>query len=162
VAKVGRAVGGEQAARRGSRRGANPQLLSIGQLAALTGVSSRTIRYYEELGILPQPRRSPGGTRKYTQDYRFYVEGALALKELGFRLEEIELIGRIALGQPVSVEQRAQVAELVRENMRTLEHKIKVLNRLREVLLEETRQAGGNDEQLARFADILGVPGQAS
>jgi DNA-binding transcriptional MerR regulator len=161
VAKLGgRGTGGEGETQRGSRRSGHPQLLSIGQLAALTGVSSRTIRYYEELGILPQPRRSPGGTRKYTQDYRFYVEGALALKELGFRLEEIELIGRIALGQPVSADQRAQVAELVRQNMRTLEHKIKVLHRLREVLLEEIRLPAGNDEHRARFADILGVPDQ--
>ncbi len=144
------------------RRGGESELLSIGQLAALTGVSSRTIRYYEELGILPQPRRSPGGTRKYTHDYRFYVEGALALKELGFRLEEIELIGRVALGQPVSAEQRAQVADLVRENMRTLEHKIKVLNRLREVLLEETQAADAGNQHLTRFADILGVPSEAS
>jgi DNA-binding transcriptional MerR regulator len=143
-------------------RGGESELLSIGQLAALTGVSSRTIRYYEELGILPQPRRSPGGTRKYTHDYRFYVEGALALKELGFRLEEIELIGRVALGQPVSPEQRAQVAELVRDNMRTLEHKIKVLNRLREILLEEAKGADAGDQHLTRFADILGVPGEAS
>lgn len=143
---------------RPSRRGGDPELLSIGQLAALTGVSSRTIRYYEELGILPQPRRSPGGTRKYTKDFRFYVEGALALKELGFRLEEIELIGRVALGQPVSAEQRATVAEIVRENMRTLEHKIKVLNRLRDVLVEEAREAPAGDA-VARYADILGVPG---
>jgi DNA-binding transcriptional MerR regulator len=133
-------------------------LLSIGQLAEMTGVSSRTIRYYEELGILPPPRRSPGGTRKYTQDYRFYVEGALALKELGFRLEEIELIGKIALGQPVSAGQRAQVAELVRENMQALEHKIKVLHRLREILVSEA--ADPASDQLARYADILGVPGE--
>jgi DNA-binding transcriptional MerR regulator len=38
-------------------------LVSIGQLAKEAGVSSRTIRYYEELGILPEPRRSPGGSR---------------------------------------------------------------------------------------------------
>lgn len=145
---------------RSPRRGSDPDLLSIGQLAALTGVSSRTIRYYEELGILPPPRRSPGGTRKYTRDFRFYVEGALALKELGFRLEEIELIGRVALGQPVSGEERAMVADLVRENMRTLEHKIKVLTRLRDVLVEEAGDApAADDEPLARFADILGVPG---
>ncbi len=141
------------------RQGGDPDLLSIGQLAALTGVSSRTIRYYEELGILPQPRRSPGGTRKYSRDYRFYVEGALALKELGFRLKEIELIGRVALGQPVSAEQRAQIAELVRENMQTLEHKIKVLNRLRDVLLEEDEEVeGGGTGPATRLADILGVP----
>jgi DNA-binding transcriptional MerR regulator len=142
---------------RPARRAANSELLSIGQLAALTGVSSRTIRYYEELGILPQPRRSPGGTRKYPQDYRFYVEGALALKELGFSLEEIELIGRIALGEAVSAAERTTVAELVGENMQTLEHKITVLNRLRDVLLAETQAAS-----LARYADILGVPGAGS
>jgi DNA-binding transcriptional MerR regulator len=142
---------------RPSRRSASG-LLSIGQLAEMTGVSSRTIRYYEELGVLPPPHRSPGGTRKYTQDYRFYVEGALALKELGFRLEEIELIGRIALGQEVSTAQRAQVAELVRENLQALEHKIKVLNRLREILVSEA--AGPASDQLARYADVLGVPGE--
>jgi Predicted transcriptional regulators len=131
-------------------------LLSIGQLAEMTGVSSRTIRYYEEMGILPPPRRSPGGTRKYTQDYRFYVEGALALKELGFRLEEIELIGKIALGEDVAARQRARVAELVRENMQALEHKIKVLNRLREILMSEAAEAPG--DSLARYADTLGVP----
>lgn len=124
------------------RRRGGSDLLSIGQLAEMTGVSSRTIRYYEELGILPEPRRSPGGTRKYTPDHRFYVEGALALKDLGFRLEEIELIGRIALGEKVPAEQRARVAELVRDNMRGLEHKIKVLHRLREILLDEA--AGEN------------------
>ncbi len=119
------------------RRRGGDDLLSIGQLAELTGVSSRTIRYYEELGILPEPRRSPGGTRKYTRDHRFYVEGALALKDLGFRLEEITLIGRIALGQEVSAEQRDRVAELIRLNMRGLEHKINVLTRLRDVLLDK-------------------------
>ena len=142
---------------RPSRRAASG-LLSIGQLAELTGVSSRTIRYYEELGVLPPPQRSPGGTRKYTQDYRFYVEGALALKELGFRLEEIELIGKIALGQAVSAAQRAQVADLVRENMQALEHKIKVLNRLREILVSEADPG----DQRARYADALGVPGDGA
>jgi DNA-binding transcriptional MerR regulator len=143
------------------RRRGGDDLLSIGQLAEMTGVSNRTIRYYEELGILPEPRRSPGGTRKYTRDHRFYVEGALALKDLGFRLEEIELIGRIALGEKVPAEQRARVAELVRGNMRGLERKIKVLHRLREILLDEaggdaTTGGGDGSEGLSRLAGPLG------
>ena len=81
------------------------RLMNIGELATLTGVSSRTIRYYEELGILPEPERSPGGTRRYSQDYRFYVEGALALKDLGFTLEEIQLIGRMALGRSATAKE---------------------------------------------------------
>ena len=77
-------------------------LVSIGQLAKAAGVSSRTIRYYEELGILPEPRRSPGGTRKYPREYRGYIDTALALKDLGFRLEEIKPLARLALGRSVS------------------------------------------------------------
>ena len=65
-------------------------LVSIGQLAKAAGVSSRTIRYYEELGILPEPQRTSGGTRKYPREYCGYIETALALKDLGFRLEEVK------------------------------------------------------------------------
>src|SRR4051794_18057446 len=71
--------------------------LSIGELAKQTGVSTRTIRYYEELGILPTPERTEGGTRRYPSDYIFYVEGARILKQLGFGLEEIAELGQFAL-----------------------------------------------------------------
>ena len=117
------------------------KLLTIGELAALAGVSSRTIRYYEELGILPEPERSAGGTRRYTPDYRFYIEGALALKDVGFTLEEVRLIGRIALGQKVGARQRAQISKIIAERMDSLEHKINVLRRLHDIL-EEERSTG--------------------
>src|SRR5450759_4967401 len=90
-------------------------LVSIGQLAKDAGVSSRTIRYYEELGILPEPRRSPGGTRKYSREYRGYIATALALKDLGFRLEEIKPLARLASGRSVSATQRDTAARLVQE-----------------------------------------------
>ena len=77
-------------------------LVSIGQLAKAAGVSSRTIRYYEELGILPEPRRSAGGTRKYPSEYSGYIAATLALKDLGFRLDEIKPLARLALGRSVS------------------------------------------------------------
>jgi DNA-binding transcriptional MerR regulator len=113
-------------------------LLSIGQLAKQTGVSSRTIRYYEELGILPEPKRSPGGTRKYPPEYRFYLEGALALKELDFSLEEIKLLGRLALGRNLSRQEREQALETVRHKMQRLERKIEILHQLRSVLQDPT------------------------
>ena len=74
-------------------------LVSIGQLAKAAGVSSRTIRYYEELGILPEPRRSAAAPGKYPREYCGYIETALALKDLGFRLEEIKPLARLALGR---------------------------------------------------------------
>lgn len=105
-------------------------LVSIGQLAKATGVSSRTIRYYEELGILPEPRRSPGGTRKYPKEYGGYIEAALALKDLGFKLEEVKPLARLAAGRSVSAGQRDAAARLVEEKIDALARQVTVLRRL--------------------------------
>ncbi len=110
--------------------GDTPDLVSIGQLARDAGVSSRTIRYYEELGILPQPRRSPGGTRKYPREYSGYIAAALALKELGFRLEEVKPLARLAAGRAVSQSQRDAAARVVEAKIEALARQVTMLRRL--------------------------------
>ncbi len=107
-------------------------LVSIGQLAKAAGVSSRTIRYYEELGILPEPRRTSGGTRKYPREYCGYIETALALKDLGFRLEEVKPLARLALGRAIAPGQRARAAQLVEDRIQALDRQVAVLRKLRE------------------------------
>ena len=42
-----------------------PSRLTIGQLARLTGLGAKTIRYYEDIGLLPRPPRGPNGYRHY-------------------------------------------------------------------------------------------------
>ena len=42
--------------------------MRIGQLAVQTGFSVRTIRFYEQSGLLPAPSRTPAGYRSYDQD----------------------------------------------------------------------------------------------
>jgi DNA-binding transcriptional MerR regulator len=111
-------------------------LVSIGQLAKAAGVSSRTIRYYEELGILPEPRRSPGGTRKYPKEYGRYVAAALALKDLGFRLEEVKPLARLAAGRTVSPGQRDAAAQLVEDKIEALARQVTVLRRLHDSVRE--------------------------
>lgn len=105
-------------------------LVSIGQLAKSAGVSSRTIRYYEEMGILPQPRRTPGGTRKYPRDYGGYIAAALALKDLGFRLDEVKPLARLAAGRTVSQGQREAAARLVAGKIDALARQVTMLRRL--------------------------------
>jgi len=129
--------------------------LSIGELARLTGVSRRTIRYYEELGILPEPARSPGGTRKYPADYVFYVEGALALKEIGFTLEELKLVGRLALAAPMSPAQRTRAVKVIGEKMKTLEHKIRVLTRIHDILEQEGHASPSGQASPKRLVDLI-------
>lgn len=109
-----------------------PGTVSIGQLAREAGVSSRTIRYYEELGILPEPRRTRGGTRKYPREYRSYLETALALKDLGFRLEDVKPLARLVLGKSVSAAQREKAAQLLEHRGRELDEQVKALRKLRD------------------------------
>ncbi len=110
--------------------------LSIGELAKRTSVSTRTIRYYEELGILPAPERTDGGTRRYPSDYIFYVEGARILKQLGFGLEEIAELGQFAL-TGAAASKRTQV--ILQEKLSELEHRIRVLARLKELVAGATK-----------------------
>jgi DNA-binding transcriptional MerR regulator len=129
-------------------------MVNIGQLAKAAGVSCRTIRYYEELGILPEPRRSPGGTRKYPQEYRSYIETALALKDLGFRLEEIKPLARLVLGKVLSPAQRAKAAQLIDGRIGELGEQVAMLHRLR-ASVERSGQA-----DLAGAAGLRPLPGR--
>lgn len=116
------------------------ELLSIGELAKITAVSTRTIRYYEELGILPPPARTAGGTRRYARDYVFYVEGAKTLRQLGFGLEEIAELGKFAL-TGTSASKRTQA--ILQDKLAELEHRIRLLTRLRELILTATATGRG-------------------
>ena len=55
--------------------------LTIGQLARAAGVASRTIRYYEQIGVLPAPNRSAGRYRQYDQSG---VQRLRFVRQLGF------------------------------------------------------------------------------
>lgn len=64
----------------------------IGDVARMCGVTVRTVRYYEDLGLLKTHDRTVGGQRVYTERDVVYLKRILELKELDFSLDEI---GRI-------------------------------------------------------------------
>jgi DNA-binding transcriptional MerR regulator len=67
--------------------------LRIGEVATRAGVSSRTLRYYEELRLLAPSGHSAGGARRYTEDDVARLLRIRELQELmGFDLEEIGAI----------------------------------------------------------------------
>jgi len=104
----------------------------IGEIAEELGVSTRTLRYYEELGLLTPSGRSSGGTRRYGDEDR---QRLLRIRELqaimGFNLEEIreilhaddrlaELAGEYKRGVTPK-RHRAILVEAARLNARTQE-----------------------------------------
>lgn len=71
------------------------ELVSIGKVSAQCGVSARTLRYYEELGLLAPDRHTPGGARRYGPQAIERVRRIRELQSLmGFDLEEIRVIVR--------------------------------------------------------------------
>ena len=59
-------------------------------LAKMSGVSARTLRYYDEIGLLKPVRVAPSGYRIYGQDELDTLQQILFYRELGFPLEEIK------------------------------------------------------------------------
>ncbi|MGH9226895.1 MAG: MerR family DNA-binding protein [Acidimicrobiales bacterium] len=118
--------------------------LTVSRLAEQVGISADAVRYYERIGILPEPDRSPAG-------YRLYDDGAVGLlrfvkraQRFGLRLEEIaELLDirerglcpcghtRELLGRRVAAldEEMATLAELRTDIERMLEQPDGLLHR---------------------------------
>ncbi len=72
-----------------------PDLLSIGEVREIIGVSARTLRYYEELDLLPGVRRRLGGRRVYGQDEVERLRFIQRLKTLGLSLAEIKELNAV-------------------------------------------------------------------
>ncbi|WP_258062720.1 MerR family transcriptional regulator [Arthrobacter sp. B0490] len=64
--------------------------MHIGELAERTGLSLRTIRHYDDVGILPATARTEGGFRVYTEDDLERLMVIRRMKPLGFTLEEMK------------------------------------------------------------------------
>ena len=62
--------------------------LTIGRLSKEAGVNIETIRYYEKIGIMPEPRRSTGGNRLYEEEHIKSLAFIRRSRDLGFSLDE--------------------------------------------------------------------------
>lgn len=69
-------------------------MMNIGEAAGASGVSAKMIRHYEELGLLPEARRTESGYRQYEQNEVQTLRFIRHARDLGFSLSEIaELVG---------------------------------------------------------------------
>ena len=90
------------------------ELSQIGGVAERLGVSTRTIKYYEELGLVSPQNRSPGGFRLYNASDIERLERILRLKGMGFSLA--------AVREFLSVRDAAKEATRERVLAETTEH----------------------------------------
>jgi len=106
-------------------------LLKIGEFARLAGTNLRTLRYYEEIGLLPPAARSQGGFRYYRQTDLNRLNMIRDLQELGLHLERIGELMDTRGGGAKREEFLARVRAALEEQDRLLLEKIDALDEQR-------------------------------
>lgn len=86
---AGEGLGTAKVPRRRKRRGGGGDILTIGEVADMVGITTRTIRYYEDFGLLGSVQRVESGRRIYTVDDIRRLKFIQRLKVLGLTLEEM-------------------------------------------------------------------------
>ena len=71
------------------------EFVQIGELSKSLGVTTRTIRYYEEISLLNPPKRLNGGVRVYSAEDVTRLKFILRLKDLGISLKEMQELAEI-------------------------------------------------------------------
>src|SRR5918993_3598265 len=113
---------------------ANHRRLKIGELARQTGLSIKTIRYYERRGLLEQPPRTQGGYRLYGPEEVARLRFVQRAKLLGLTLAEIrELVGLATRCNEGEIVPRLE--EVLEAKLEETERKLAELSAFRQNLL---------------------------
>jgi Cu(I)-responsive transcriptional regulator len=111
----------------------------IGELARRTKVKVPTIRYYEQIGLLPPPPRTEGQQRRYDQGHVARLNFIRHARELGF---EIEAIRELLTMSAKPNQSCAEVDEIARRHVAEIDRRIAHLTMLRTELQRTVDECG--------------------
>jgi len=113
--------------------------LTIGKLAALAGVGSDTVRFYERTGLLKKPARTPAGYRLYAAGDAERLRFIRRAKALGFTLDEVTELLKLNDGGG----RRSSVRAITERRLKEIEHRLAELRRMRDSLRGLIHQCHG-------------------
>lgn len=126
--------------------------LPIGEVAELVGMKVATIRYYEEIGLLPHPLRTGSNRRTYNEDDVRRLKFVRHARALGFDIDAIRQL--LALARSPE-EPCADADEIARSHLREVEAKIARLTALREELWAMIEQGAHGIIRECRVIEVL-------
>src|SRR5262245_44274486 len=107
---------------------------TIGHVAKATGIGARTIRFYEAVGVLPEPSPSPSGYRQYTPEAVRQLLFVRRARVLGLSLPHLKaLLAALDDGRGPA---RPRVREVVRAHLVAVQSQIRDLRALEEQLVK--------------------------
>ena len=109
--------------------------LTIGGVAKEAGVHKETIRYYQSLGLVAEPKREPGSVRRYGAPTVARLHFIKRAQQLGFSLEEVAKLLLLEDGQSC-----AQTRKLAEHKLELIEERMSDLGRMRVLLKSLIKQ----------------------
>lgn len=126
--------------------------LTIGRLASATGCKVSTIRYYEQVGLLPKPARSAGNTRIYEQIHLERLGFIQHCRQLGFAQSNIRDMLELSDHPDQSCE---AVTAIARSHLEDLDRRIARMSALRNELKSMIDTCSGGRVEQCRIVKAL-------
>lgn len=126
-----------------------------GELARRTGCNLETIRYYEKIGLLPEPPRNSNGYRAYDDSHLRRLRFILRGRELGFGIDEIRGLLSLVDGGNQTCAEVKQRTEL---HLGDVRGKIADLQRMERVLARTAALCSGEDVPDCPVLEALASP----
>jgi DNA-binding transcriptional MerR regulator len=126
--------------------------IGIGDLAHATGCKVQTIRYYEEIGLMPEPARTAGNQRRYGRQHIDRLAFIRHSRDLGFSLDAVRELLSLSdrPDQPCDA-----VDRLARRQLQQIEQRLRRLTMLKSELERMLEQCAGGKVRDCRVIEAL-------
>ncbi|MEQ8747731.1 helix-turn-helix domain-containing protein [Pyruvatibacter sp.] len=133
-------------------------MFTIGKLAVQTGVKVQTVRYYEDIGLMPKAERSAGNQRLYTQTHADRLGFIRHARELGFPLDAIRTLLALSDDPDASC---ADADKIARTRLAEVESRIARLETLKTELIRMIAQCAHGTTADCRIIEVLAAADHA-
>jgi len=130
--------------------------MNIGAISEVSGIPPKTIRYYEEIGLIPPVMRSENGYRQYANRDLEQLRFVQRSRKLGFSLKDVGNL--LALWNDKN-RASADVKKFALDHITEIDGRIAELNAIRATLTELTQSCHGDDRPDCPILENLGKAG---
>ena len=128
--------------------------IAVGEFSRRAGCNIETIRYYERIGLLPKPRREKGGRfRRYDRDDVARLRFIRRARQLGFTLDEVRGLLRLARGDGEEV--RMEARGIAAAHVAGIRAKIADLQAMERVLTDAICECDGGQRPRCPLIEVL-------
>ncbi|MGX5829932.1 MerR family transcriptional regulator [Mesorhizobium sp. 43Arga] len=131
-------------------------VFTIGTLAKAAGVTTPTIRYYEEIGLLPPAPRTAGGQRSYDADDLGRLTFIKQCRDFGFGIDQVRVLLDLSISTNRDCIETRDIAQVHLDQVREKLDEIRLLERRLESFVTRCNNAcaGGPSQDCVIFKDL--------